>query len=118
MKVAADRKIAIVDIDGTIADVRHRLHHIQGPSKKNWKAFFEGMDRDTPINAVIAQVHELEKEHDLIVVTGRPEHYRARTEKWFKKYAVMPPQLSAALAKGSDIPVDVDPQFDFHPPLR
>ena len=26
--------------------------------------------------------------------------------------------LSAALAKGSDIPVDVDPQFDFHPPLR
>lgn len=43
---------------------------------------------------------------------------RARTEKWFIKYAVMPPQLSAALAKGSDIPVDVDPQFDFHPPLR
>jgi hypothetical protein len=43
---------------------------------------------------------------------------RARTDKWFKKYAVMPPQLSAALAKGSDIPVDVDPQFDFHPPLR
>jgi len=43
---------------------------------------------------------------------------RSRTEKWFKKYAVMPPQLSAALAKGSDIPVDVDPQFDFHPPLR
>ena len=43
---------------------------------------------------------------------------RARTEKWFKRYAVMPPQLSAALAKGSGIPVDVDPQFDFHPPLR
>ncbi|MGA8768077.1 MAG: hypothetical protein WB559_13745 [Candidatus Acidiferrales bacterium] len=43
---------------------------------------------------------------------------RARTEKWFKKYAVMPPELAAALAKGSDIPVDVDPDFDFHPPLR
>ena len=43
---------------------------------------------------------------------------RARTDKWFTKYAVMPPQLSAALAKGADIPVDVDPQFDFHPPLR
>jgi hypothetical protein len=43
---------------------------------------------------------------------------RARTEKWFTKYAVMPSHLSAALAKGSDIPVDVDPQFDFHPPLR
>jgi hypothetical protein len=43
---------------------------------------------------------------------------RARTQKWFAKYAVMPPELSAALAKGSDIPVDVDPDFDFHPPLR
>ena len=43
---------------------------------------------------------------------------RARAESWFKKYAVMPPELAAALAKGSDIPVDVDPDFDFHPPLR
>ena len=43
---------------------------------------------------------------------------RARAENWFKKYAVMPPELAASLAKGSDIPVDVDPEFDFHPPLR
>lgn len=43
---------------------------------------------------------------------------RARTEAWFKKYAVMPPELAAALAKGSDIPVDVDPDFDFHPPVH
>ena len=43
---------------------------------------------------------------------------RARTEAWFKKYAVMPAELSAALAKGDDIPVDVDPEFDFNPPVR
>jgi hypothetical protein len=43
---------------------------------------------------------------------------RARTEAWFKKYAVMPPELAAALAKGADVPVDVDPDFDFHPPVR
>ncbi|MBZ5693802.1 MAG: Zn-dependent hydrolase [Acidobacteriia bacterium] len=43
---------------------------------------------------------------------------RARAENWFKKYAVMPPELSAAFAKNSDIPVDVDPDFDFHPPVR
>jgi hypothetical protein len=43
---------------------------------------------------------------------------RGRTERWFKKYAVMPAELSAALAKANDIPVDVDPEFDFHPPLR
>jgi hypothetical protein len=43
---------------------------------------------------------------------------RARTENWFKKYAVMPPELLTALNKSSDIPVDVDPTFDFHPPVR
>jgi hypothetical protein len=43
---------------------------------------------------------------------------RAGTEAWFKKYAVMPPALAAALAKCSDVPVDVDPTFDFNPPLR
>src|SRR5271170_173851 len=43
---------------------------------------------------------------------------RARAEAWFKKYAVMPPELTAALAKCSNVPVDVDPDFDFSPPVR
>jgi len=43
---------------------------------------------------------------------------RARVEGWFRKYAFMPPELSALLAKASDIPVDVDPEFDFDPPVR
>jgi hypothetical protein len=43
---------------------------------------------------------------------------RARAEAWFRKYAVMPPELSAALAKASNIPVDVDPEFSFSPPVR
>ncbi len=43
---------------------------------------------------------------------------RAGTEAWFKKYAVMPPDLTEALAKCSDVPVDVDPTFDFNPVLR
>jgi hypothetical protein len=43
---------------------------------------------------------------------------RARTENWFKKYAVMPPELAMALSSSSDIPVDVDPTFDFQPPVR
>jgi hypothetical protein len=42
---------------------------------------------------------------------------RTRTEAWFKKYAVMPPELSALLAKTTDIPIDVDPDFSFNPPV-
>ncbi|HEY6465013.1 MAG TPA: hypothetical protein VIY69_03425 [Candidatus Acidoferrales bacterium] len=43
---------------------------------------------------------------------------RARAESWFKKYAFMPPELTAALAKANDIPVDVDPEFSFNLPVR
>jgi tetratricopeptide (TPR) repeat protein len=38
---------------------------------------------------------------------------RARSEAWFTKYAVIPPELQAALAKVSDIPVDVEPIYSF-----
>lgn len=85
---AAARPIAIVDIDGTVADVRHRLHHIQGPKKKNWKAFFESMDRDTPIEPIIARVRELAGTHEIVIVTGRPESYERRTIAWLREHGV------------------------------
>jgi hypothetical protein len=43
---------------------------------------------------------------------------RARTEAWFKKYGAMPPELAELLAQTADVPVDIDPQFDFNPPLQ
>lgn len=82
------KPIVLVDIDGTLADVRHRLHHIKNARRKNWKAFFEGMDRDTPIASTVAWVRSLAGHHDIIIITGRPEEYRARTEAWLKKNAI------------------------------
>ncbi len=82
------REIVIVDIDGTIADVRHRLHHIKGPKKKNWKAFFEAMDRDTPIRPVIERVRELARTSEIVIITGRPESYEARTLAWLARHDV------------------------------
>jgi len=43
---------------------------------------------------------------------------RARVEAWFQKYAVMPPALADALAKASDVPVDIDPVFSFPEPIQ
>lgn len=82
------KKYVIVDIDGTLADVRHRLHHVEGPGKKDWKAFFEKMDRDKPVREILEQVRGLSSRHGVIVVTGRPEQYRERTEAWLRKHRV------------------------------
>jgi hypothetical protein len=38
---------------------------------------------------------------------------RARAEIWFKKYGAMPVELKTALQAVKDVPVDVDPVFDF-----
>jgi hypothetical protein len=38
---------------------------------------------------------------------------RARAETWFKKYDVIPPELTEELKKVSNVPVDLDPTFSF-----
>ncbi|MEW5853149.1 MAG: hypothetical protein AB2A00_30485 [Myxococcota bacterium] len=81
------RRVVLVDIDGTVADVSHRLHHVQG-RPRNWKRFFEGMDRDEPITRVIEHVRKLARDHDVVLFTGRPEPYRARTEAWLRAHNV------------------------------
>jgi hypothetical protein len=43
---------------------------------------------------------------------------RARSEAWFAKYAVVPPELHEALDKVSDIPVDVEPIYSFEEAIR
>jgi hypothetical protein len=43
---------------------------------------------------------------------------RARAENWFKKYGQMPEQLKTALKAASDVPVDVDPVFEFAERVR
>lgn len=83
-----NKSYVIVDIDGTIADVRHRLHHIHGRARKNWKAFFEAMDRDKPIPNILDYVRQLSEKHGILIVTGRPDNYRDRTEHWLHKHKV------------------------------
>jgi hypothetical protein len=38
---------------------------------------------------------------------------RARAERWFAKYDKMPPALGKALAAITNLPVDVEPVYDF-----
>lgn len=88
------RKALLSDIDGTISDRSHRLHHLEG--KKDWKSFFSEMHNDPPIMKTISRIENLLSNYDtLIFVTGRPEKYRFETEKWiqnntdFKNYELL-----------------------------
>src|SRR5438477_5473495 len=43
---------------------------------------------------------------------------RERAEKWFKKYAVMSPELQSSLKSAADVPVDIDPVFSLAERVR
>lgn len=75
------RPVAVFDLDGTLADTRHRLHFVES-APKDWTAFFRAADQDPPLQAGIALALEWAERCDLAYVTGRPERCRRATERW------------------------------------
>ncbi len=79
--------LAFVDIDGVVADVRHRLHHVES-APKDWPAFFAGAAKDPPLAEGVARVSALLADHDVVFLTGRPERLRAVTEEWLARHGL------------------------------
>jgi hypothetical protein len=73
--------IAVFDIDGVVADVRHRLHHLTS-RPKDWDGFFFSAADDPPLAPGLALAAELGAKHDLVWLTGRPEWLRRVTTNW------------------------------------
>jgi predicted kinase len=75
-------RTVICDIDGTVANLNHRLHHITN-GKKDWDAFFVTMNEDLPIQPVIDLLGAIDLDsYGLVMCSGRPEAYRNVTTKW------------------------------------
>src|SRR5664280_2635918 len=79
--LGARKPLAVFDIDGVLADVRHRLPHVQG-RPKDWDAFFAAIGKDPVLPDGLALAQELAAEHRVVYVTGRPEHTRDATTAW------------------------------------
>jgi uncharacterized HAD superfamily protein len=81
------RTSVIVDMDGTLADVRHRVHHVQ-KRRKNWKSFFATMHKDPPNHDIVEMVRDLARDHEIIIVSGRPDNYQDVTQEWLRRHDV------------------------------
>lgn len=85
------KKAIIFDIDGTLANQMHRVHHIE-KSPKDWDSFFAEMVDDEVIEPVYFLLYSLLRDFhaskvgvEVIFCTGRPEKYRNITEKWLER---------------------------------
>jgi hypothetical protein len=79
--------VAVFDIDGVIADVRHRLHHIEG-RHKDWVRFHESAVDDPALVEGIALVTDLGAKHEVAWLSGRPEWLRSVTDDWLAKHGL------------------------------
>jgi predicted kinase len=82
-------RAVIFDIDGTLANIEHRLHYLEGD--KDWAAFFDDMQDDKPIEPIAELARLLHKaveaRHGLeavLIVTARPDRadWRQTTIDW------------------------------------
>jgi predicted kinase len=81
-------KAVIFDLDGTLADATHRLHHIKNGSH-NWDAFFAGCVDDP----VIEPIRELailvaQQGYKIILVSGRSDAVQQETKEWLDRNGV------------------------------
>jgi hypothetical protein len=105
-------KIYVFDLDGTIANLNHRLHFVTPPIdarvgapkevwekhkdwKPNWTAFFDACADDEPIEWVInlmRMLRQLElltgKVGVVLVLSGRSDRVRGITEDWMRQHRI------------------------------
>jgi hypothetical protein len=84
--VTDERPLALVDLDGVVADVRHRLHHLEG--RKRWDAFFAAAVDDDVHPEGRAIVERLAQDHEVVYLTGRPGWLELATQEWLADHGL------------------------------
>ena len=79
---------AVIDIDGVLADVRHRVHFVER-SPKDWNSFFAAATNDPPLAEGLTTVEQLRVDgHAIVYVSGRPERCRFDTQRWLRDHGL------------------------------
>lgn len=80
-------KCVICDIDGVIADTRHRLPLLRG-EKPDWDGFFEGSKHDTPREHVVFLLKLIRGQARILLFTSRPAQFMRMTVDWLHEHNV------------------------------
>ena len=82
------KKAIIVDLDGTLCDVQHRVHLVEN-EPVDWKKFHSSLVHDTMNDWCFQLIKAMSSLGvEIILLTGRGEEYRQETETWLRKQSV------------------------------
>lgn len=85
MSNQAIRPVAVIDIDGVLADVRHRLHFVED-RPKDWDSFFAAAPADAPLEQGLETARRLAEVCEIVYLSGRPERCREDTLAWLARH--------------------------------
>ena len=91
LDIPKDKKLVLVDMDGTLADCEHRRHFLTDNPKKDWDGFYRDCISDPPVELILKWVKALGEDHDFLVcvVSGRPlDKAGNQTVAWLEKHEV------------------------------
>jgi hypothetical protein len=126
---------AVFDIDGVLADVSHRLHHLRG-RRKNWHGFFADAADDPVLEEGRTRVLVAAADHAIVYLSGRPERMRRLTEQWLVRHDLpagalvlrpnrdrrparrLKPELVAEVTRAGEVAMVVDDDADVCAALR
>lgn len=79
------RPLYIFDLDGTLANITHRRHYVEG-GKKDWDAFHRACVDDAPNLPVLRTLEIVSREADVRIWSGRSDEVWRETLNWLNKY--------------------------------
>lgn len=101
-----EKGFILCDVDGTLADITHRKHWLEG--KKDWRGFFSQMAYDTPRQSTFDMLKTFSDQgYEIIVVSARPDDYRGVTALWLEKNGITP-YKTLIMRPGSDSRPDTE----------
>ena len=80
-------RAVVVDVDGVLADNRHRLPFLDR-RPKDWESFFRTAGADAPLAAGLRLLEVLDSDLTIVLLTGRPARLRDLTVDWLQRHGV------------------------------
>lgn len=84
------RPLYIFDLDGTLANLDHRKHHLEATDKEKWNRFYDACGGDIPILPVLSTLNRLILAGaEVWIFSGRSARVRQLTTDWLLPFVYL-----------------------------